>query len=295
MLCLQGDIVSHYLIQGLICSKDSSIYQALDISSGETVIIKAADLDPTQVNREFDILPQMKHPHIIQIQDRLILDSQKLIVLPYATGGDLFDHIQSSGPMNEDDAKEVFWRILSAVAWLHQQNLWHGDIKLENILVFSPYFDPKQVVLCDFGFARNFQTEDCSQEFLGTIFYASPEIVTATIHTEKADIWSIGIAMFTAMVGGFPFENSEDIRSVREEIQNGIPWLFQYGKQDDISMDGWNLLRAMIEPDLQYRLTAEEALNHAWFNSVRGSKIEMCEGQKSTDSAQVSRSNSTSF
>jgi serine/threonine protein kinase len=291
----RGDLVSHYLIQGMIWSKDSSIYQALDIPTGEAVVIKAPDLNATQVNREFDILPQMKHPHIIQIQDRLILDSQKLIVLPYAAGGDLFDRIQSSGPLNENDAKEIFWRIISAVAWLHRQNLWHGDIKLENILVLSPYFDPKQVVLCDFGFSRNFQTEDCSEEFLGTVFYAPPEIVNAMIHTEKADIWSIGIALFTVLNGCFPFDNHEDIQSVETQIRDGIPWLFEYGRMDEISMDGRDLLRAMIEPDLEYRLSAEEALNHSWFNSVRGSKIEVLEGQKLLDSPPVSRSNSMSF
>jgi serine/threonine protein kinase len=117
--------------------------------------------------------------------------------------------------MNENDAKEVFWRVLSALAWLHRQNLWHGDIKLENILVLSPYFDPRQVILCDFGFSRNFRTEDCSEEFRGTVFYA-PEIVNATIHTEKADIWSVGIALFSALNGSFPFDDSGDRQSVQE-------------------------------------------------------------------------------
>jgi serine/threonine protein kinase len=53
---------------------------------------------------------------------------------------------------------------------------------------------------------------------------------------------------------------------------------------DEISMDGRDLLRAMIEPALEYRLSAEEALNHSWFNSIRGSKIDALEGQKLMDS-----------
>jgi hypothetical protein len=67
MIWRRGDLVSHYLIQGVIWSKDSSVYQALDVSSGEAVVIKAPDSDATQVNREFDILPQINHPYIIQI------------------------------------------------------------------------------------------------------------------------------------------------------------------------------------------------------------------------------------
>jgi serine/threonine protein kinase len=269
MLLRPGDVVSHYRVKRLLRADDSVLYEVYDARTGNPFVLKLPNGGSAQIDREFDVLPQLDHPSIIRLSERLMISAHKAIVLPYAEGGDLFEYIEATGPMCERDAKDTFWRMLSALDYLHRQGRWHGDIKLENMLLLTPHFDPNQVVLCDFGFSCNFEAEHCSNSFVGTIFYSPPELVTASIHTEKADIWSLGISLFAALNGGFPFETSGDIDGVRNEIRSGLPDLFAYGRMAEISRSAADLIRAMLEPDAEYRVTAEGAMNHPWFFDVR--------------------------
>jgi serine/threonine protein kinase len=46
-------------------------------------------------------------------------------------GGDLFDRILSRGPYQEDEARLLFERLLSAVEYLHDKGIVHRDLKPE--------------------------------------------------------------------------------------------------------------------------------------------------------------------
>lgn len=264
-----GDAVSHYLVKRLILEGDSLLYEVCDAATGEPRVLKLPHRSAAQVEREFDVLPELDHPSIIRLSERLVVGGRKAIVLPYAEGGDLLERLRTAGPMCERDAKDAFWRMLSGLAYLHRRGRWHGDLKLENMLLLTADFDPRRIVLCDFGFSCNFETERCSRTFVGTTLYSPPELIDGVMHTEKADIWSLGISLFAALNGGVPFEDPEDLDAVRQEIRSGLPDLFAYEGMREISWAAASLIRAMLEPDEEFRITAEGALNHPWFADVR--------------------------
>ena len=82
-----------------------------------------------------------------------------------------------------------FWsiQILEGIRFLHLKEIWHRDIKPDNIFLHG-----MQLVLGDLGLARNQQQNlNKSLSFgFGTIYYIAPEVIKGfTNYTEKIDIW----------------------------------------------------------------------------------------------------------
>lgn len=103
-----------------------------------------------------------------------VQDSQRVyMVLEYADGGDALKHIQSTGAIREDLARTWTSQITSAVGYMHELDIAHRDLKLENLLIDSS----NNIKLCDFGFVREAATGDLSQTYCGSKSYAAPEIL----------------------------------------------------------------------------------------------------------------------
>ena len=77
------------------------------------------------------------------------------MVTEYAPNGEIFDLIAKQRRLSEDDAREKFWQIISAVDYLHTFNIVHRDLKAENLLLDSNF----NIKLADFGFS-NFYSRD---------------------------------------------------------------------------------------------------------------------------------------
>lgn len=69
--------------------------------------------------------------------------------MEYCQNGELFNYINSRGPLSDKKAARIFKQILLAMKYLKSQRIFHRDIKCENIL-FDKNWNAK---LVDFGFA----------------------------------------------------------------------------------------------------------------------------------------------
>ena len=94
-----------------------------------------------------------------------------------------------------------------AVDYLHDQGLFHRDIKAENIAIDGQGY----LKLIDFGLA----TLSCQRRetFCGTPEYMAPEIVADQAYDAKVDNWAIGILIYEMIKGTTPFlaMTNEDI------------------------------------------------------------------------------------
>ena len=68
-------------------------------------------------------------------------------------GGELFSEIEQKKELTEADACLVFKQIASALVYLHNFNMCHGDLKPENIMLKNPA-DFTAIKLIDFGYSR---------------------------------------------------------------------------------------------------------------------------------------------
>lgn len=70
--------------------------------------------------------------------------------MEYADGGNLEAYVQKNGPLSEVKARKMMQLIVQGVAYLHDHNIVHRDLKLSNILMDNK---TKRVLLTDFGVA----------------------------------------------------------------------------------------------------------------------------------------------
>ena len=88
---------------------------------------------------------------------------------------------------------------------MNTKNVVHRDIKLENILLDNQM----NLKLADFGFATNKNINKLTT-FRGTQSYMAPEIRESKEYDgRQTDIFSLGVVLFTIVVGYFPFSKAE--------------------------------------------------------------------------------------
>lgn len=151
-----------------------------------------------------------RHPHIVGFERWFETDACLFMVFELVTGGDLHDYLaMNKGPLPVDQCKRIYLQILSAVEYCHLKGVYHRDLKPENILLT----DDLNVKLCDFGLAT---TDEWSSDFeIGTWEYMSPRVLNIDSRFKKsyscaqADIWSLGVILFTMVTGEVPWEQAE--------------------------------------------------------------------------------------
>jgi len=104
--------------------------------------------------------------------------------------------------LDEEEARNIFLQICKGVRYCHSRCIVHRDLKLENILLD----DYNNVKIIDFGFSIFTDPDKKLSIFCGTPSYMAPEIVSKVHYRgNAADIWALGILLYTMLCGKFPF------------------------------------------------------------------------------------------
>jgi serine/threonine protein kinase len=218
-----------------------------------------------QVNNERKFLSEVCHPSIIRLLGTLEDESTTVLVLPWAEGGsviDLFENNASALP--EDLVRKMAHKILNGLNYLHEEEIWHRDIKLDNILIMGPTFTGDNCVLADFGFAKSLRHGQRVQNRHGTLQYSSPEELNKQFCDHKTDIWSLGISLLTCLTGHFPFYSTQQ-SEIWSEIASGLNGWLNDETLKGISSEAIDLIGQMLDPNPTTRISAAEALKHDWF------------------------------
>ena len=172
------------------------------------------------VMREIKILQKLSHPNIITLFEAFDSPKQVFLVTEFVDGMPLNDYTKrkfSSKCLPEIEVRLIGRDLLRAVAHLHENNIFHRDIKMENILVSKT----KCVKLIDFGFSI-LSPKKRLRLFCGTPSYMSPEIVLKKEYRGgPADVWAIAVVLFTIYCGSFPFRSPIE-RELYRKITKGL-------------------------------------------------------------------------
>lgn len=231
--------------------------------SGRTVAIKwirkekiRVEQDLIHIRREIEIMSSLAHPHIINIYEVFENKEKMVIVMEYASKGDLYDYICEKQSISESQARHLFRQIVSAVHYCHRNGIVHRDLKLENILLD----DNGNIKIADFGLSNLYQDDKFLQTFCGSPLYASPEIVNGRPYRgPEVDSWSLGVLLYTLVHGAMPFDG-QDHKKLVQQISTG-----NYRKPTKPS-DACGLIRWMLMVNPERRATLEEIAGHWWLN-----------------------------
>ncbi|XP_008578838.1 PREDICTED: NUAK family SNF1-like kinase 2 [Galeopterus variegatus] len=232
-------------------------------SSGRLVAIKSIrkdkikdEQDLMHIRREIEIMSSLNHPHIITIHEVFENSSKIVIVMEYASRGDLYDYISERQRLSECEARHFFRQIVSAVHYCHQNGVVHRDLKLENILLDAN----GNIKIADFGLSNLYHQGKFLQTFCGSPLYASPEIVNGKPYTgPEVDSWSLGVLLYILVHGTMPFDG-QDHKTLVKQISSGAY------REPPKPSDACGLIRWLLMVNPTRRATLEDVACHWWVN-----------------------------
>jgi len=205
----------------------------------------------TSVNREIKLLQRLQHDNIVKLYDTIDTQKQLFLIMELARGRSLCNFVRGkqNRRLTEVEAVKIFKQILSAVDYLHKQNITHRDIKMENILVD----DQLSAKLIDFGFSICAPPTQKLKIFCGTPSYMAPEIVNRKEYIgPPTDIWSLGVMFYVMLAGCFPFRGISDHELFRNISKGTVAY------PSGISADAKTAIAKMLKVDPNLRATATE-------------------------------------
>lgn len=217
------------------------------------------------VMEEVKILKSLNHPCIIKIEDVYETNEKLFIVLELVEGGELFDRVVSRGRFQETTAKVIFYQILLACKYLHDNKISHRDLKPENILLVSDQTETL-VKVTDFGLSKFVGEVSFMKTQCGTPTYLAPEIVAGggiSRYGRAVDCWSLGVILYICLGGYPPFSDEIKVMPLNEQIKRGY-YSFPDKYWAGVSSDGKDLIKRLLTVDPQRRLTTTKALQHPW-------------------------------
>ncbi len=110
-------------------------------------------------------------------------------------------------------------QIFSAIAYLHEHNICHRDIKPQNILL-KDKANIKSIKLIDFGIAKVFKEKEYENQPKGTTMYLAPQIINGK-YGKEVDNWACGVILYILLCGRPPFYG-KDIQAILLSIKKGI-------------------------------------------------------------------------
>ncbi len=188
-------------------------YKATNAALSQTVVVKTLNeslrQDPNfanfqrQFQEEAQRLARFAHRHIVRVSDFFIEDGLPYIVMDYIPGQTLDTIVLPDRPLPEAIALDYIRQVGEAVKVVHQNGLLHRDIKPQNLILRQ---DTQQVVLIDFGIAREF-TSGLTQTHTHLVSegYAPIEqYLPKAKRTPATDVYGLAATLYTLLTAQVP-------------------------------------------------------------------------------------------
>ncbi|KAI5899651.1 kinase-like protein [Schizophyllum commune H4-8] len=187
------------------------------ILNGEEVCVKvirtnrkSADAASKEFSKEALIWRQLNHPNVLPFYGVYYMDdarSMLCLVSPWMEHGHVMEYLRKSPPSINRVA--LAYDVASGLAYLHGENVVHGDLKGANILVSAS----GKACIGDFGLSSVTdiasiyqQTDDASSSyFCGSANWAAPEVLQSGQLSDKSDIYAFACVVYELFAGHAPF------------------------------------------------------------------------------------------
>ncbi|XP_058794572.1 uncharacterized protein LOC131666174 isoform X2 [Phymastichus coffea] len=204
-------------------------------------------------------------PRVVRLHDVYETPKEIIMVMEFAPGGDLQTLIDGDLVPLEGDVVHFVRQLVEGLAYLHERNIAHLDIKPQNLVMMGSFPDCN-VKLCDFEISRVVLEGTEVREILGTPDYVAPEILHYEPITLAADMWSLGVTTYVLLTGFSPFGGETD----QETFKNIILGQADFPEElfEDISAAAKDFVARLLVLDPSARMTAKQCLRHEWLRQA---------------------------
>ncbi|KAJ7933938.1 kinase-like domain-containing protein [Mycena leptocephala] len=246
-----------------------TVHRALEKTSGQLFAVKTSwkhgkDSPIACAGQETMALMIMEHTNIVKLHEVFFHVNGELIdmVLEYVDGIRLHDLVFQTH-LSEVHARELAFQLCSAIAYVHDKGVSHGDLKLDNVLITDE--DPPKIKVIDFGLANVLGTYNMPVTPSKHIFSAPEahaqwldgEASNATM--QKWDVWGAGCLIFNLLSSTHPFPGRGE-----EPFHPAIDRI-SWNLLDDKSDEARDLVQNLLPVDPADRMDLRMTSNHPWF------------------------------
>ncbi|KAL0266098.1 UNVERIFIED_CONTAM: hypothetical protein PYX00_011814 [Menopon gallinae] len=230
------------------------------IENGEEYAIKVVKLSEIKntklrekLDSEISIHQSLNSPHIVKMY-RSFRDSEFLyMVLEYCKNGGMDALLKRHKSFSEQQVRVFTTQILDALEYLHEaKQVVHRDLKLGNLFLDNN----NNIKLGDFGLAAVIKEGQKKRTICGTPNYIAPEVLfdKDNGHSFEVDIWSLGVIIYTLLVGVPPFQK-KDVKEIYKMIEANS---YIFPKDSNISQECKQLISSILTTNPMERPTLTE-------------------------------------
>lgn len=217
----------------------SVVYMAINEKANKTWAIKEVRKDGKMdfntvrqgLMAEIETLKKLKHPNLPSIIDVIEDDDSFIIVMDYIEGRSLDKIIEENGAQPEAYVVEWAKQLCDVFGYLHSRTppIIYRDMKPANVMLKPD----GNIMVIDFGTAKNYEIDLGETTGIGTIGYAAPEqyIGSGLGRTDaRTDIYCLGITMYHLLTNIDPCKNlisDKSIRAVNPALSHGLDAIIQ--------------------------------------------------------------------
>lgn len=212
----------------------SVVYMAINEKANKTWAVKEVRKDGKMdfntvrqgLMAEIETLKKLKHPNLPSIVDVIEDEDSFIIVMDYIEGRSLDKIIEENGAQPESFVVEWAKQLCDVFGYLHSRTpaIIYRDMKPANVMLKPD----GNIMVIDFGTAKNYEIDLGETTGIGTIGYAAPEqyIGSGLGRTDaRTDIYCLGITLYHLLTNVDPCKNlisDRSIRSVNPALSHGL-------------------------------------------------------------------------
>jgi eukaryotic-like serine/threonine-protein kinase len=265
-----GDVIDgRFRIERLLGRGMSEVYEVIDEVLQERRALKILPTneqnDPghrMRLFREAEGTRRIAHPNIVHICGVASKDAAvPYFVMELLRGETMRQYLERAGPMPPGPALELIREAASGLAAAHAQNIFHRDVKPDNLFLCGTGGKVTGLKVIDFGLARTGSSSDDPDggavsghgpEVMGTAEYMAPEQVVADPADARSDVYSLGMVTFRLITRELPFDAASAHDLLAHQLASKSPppsWLID---QLDEGIDTLILTAVRKHPENRY-------------------------------------------
>jgi len=255
----------------------------------DKTLITQKGFPPSQVFSEVELMHYFTGKgQFVQLYEFFDTPDTFFLVMEYCDGGDLVNAtLENEGNLGDAQITRYMKQITKAIEHLHSNSICHRDIKPPNFMIVgNPASEQVKVKLGDFGLAVHLHGQ-LRRDKVGTPTFMAPEMhylpAKSTGYDQKVDIWAMGVVMIFLLAHQYSLIDSSGEFMYDQLLHGSMPvWdrrfysgLFQtpqessgaHGKRPSGATR--HLVRKLLAPRREQRVSAEAALRHEWFKQPK--------------------------
>lgn len=247
-------------------------YEVQDLETKEIfaakIVAKASISKPrahAKLRSEISIHRSLDHEKVVHFYDYFEDSEYVYIILELCPNQTLNEFMRKrpSKRLSEQEGMFYLYDLIMALKYLHKRRVIHRDLKLGNLFLDENV----RIKVGDFGLAAQLEHDgEKKRTICGTPNYIAPEILEGkTGHSYEVDIWSLGVILYTMLVGRPPFETN-DVKTTYKRIRYN-----QYSFPDAVRLSDQakDLISAILRTDPRSRPSLDDILAAPWFQNSR--------------------------